>query len=100
MLNNIVAQNNNSLVYKRKLKVQSSYLKKPHNQINNNDQKNWTRNNNKIKEKQSKIESKTIICPTCHEDALINIKDYKITLFNCKNRHINENILLNEFNQT
>ena len=38
-----------------------------------------------------------IICPECGENALIKIDNYKIKLFGCKNEHIMDNILLNEF---
>ena len=33
------------------------------------------------------IKSKDIICPICGESIRIDIKDYKITLFECKNKH-------------
>ena len=33
------------------------------------------------------IKSKDIICPICSESIRIDIKDYKITLFECKNKH-------------
>ena len=44
--------------------------------------------------------SKDIICPTCKENSLIDIKDYKININGCKNNHQNENILLNVFEET
>ena len=34
------------------------------------------------------IRSKEIICPECGESITININDYKIKLFDCKNNHI------------
>ena len=39
------------------------------------------------------IKSNEVICPECKENCLIKIKDYKILLYNCKNKHEN-NILL------
>jgi len=42
-------------------------------------------------------ESKEIICPNCYEYILINLNKYKINLFNCKNKHQIDNILLNEY---
>ena len=51
---------------------------------------------NNIKE----VISKDIICPTCKENSLIDIKDYKININGCKNNHQNENILLNLFEET
>ena len=41
--------------------------------------------------------SKDIICPNCGENILINIKEYKIFLHDCKNNHNFNNILINEF---
>ena len=46
------------------------------------------------------IESKEIICPQCKEYTHMNIKNYKISLYDCKNRHTNNNILLREFKNT
>ena len=43
------------------------------------------------------IKSKDIICPECSENSRFEIKDYKIKLSDCKNGHIIDNILLNEF---
>ena len=43
------------------------------------------------------MKSKEIICPICKENIRININNYKIRLFECKNGHIIKNILLNEF---
>ena len=43
------------------------------------------------------IKSKNIICPICKENIKMDIKDYKINLFGCKNRHRMENILLDKF---
>ena len=39
------------------------------------------------------IISKDIICPICKENILIDIKDYKIKLKKCKNKHKKYNIL-------
>ena len=44
------------------------------------------------------VKSKEIICPECDEDCRMSIKDFKINLYDCKNNHKTENILLNEFN--
>ena len=40
-----------------------------------------------------KIVSKDIICPICKDNIFIDIKNYKIHLFECKNKHKEENIL-------
>ena len=45
-------------------------------------------------------ESKEIICPKCKENCKIKINDYKIKLYDCKNNHEINNILLDEFNIT
>ena len=52
---------------------------------------------NKTIIKDNIIKSKEIICPKCNENILIKIDEYKINLFNCKNNHQINNILLNEF---
>ena len=43
------------------------------------------------------IESKEIICPTCNENVLINLKDYQLEM-KCKNNHINK-ISFKDFNK-
>ena len=43
-------------------------------------------------------QSKDIICPECGDICIIDIKDYKIILNNCINKHCKENILLDEYN--
>ena len=54
---------------------------------------------NILNEKERIIKSKDVICPRCGEICLINFKEYKVTLNNCKNKH--ENILtLNEYENT
>ena len=45
-----------------------------------------TNNDTKIKEKKEII-SKDIICPECKENILLDIKNYKINLYECKNKH-------------
>ena len=44
--------------------------------------------------------SKELICPQCGENCLLNIKNFKIDLYGCKNGHEKENISLNEFYNT
>ena len=46
------------------------------------------------------IKSKNIICPICKESIRIKIEDYKIRLYGCKNNHIIDNILLEEYENT
>ena len=43
-------------------------------------------------------DSKYIICPICKEICFININNYKINLFNCKNKNCFSNLLLSELN--
>jgi hypothetical protein len=38
-------------------------------------------------QKENKIKSKNIICPICKENIKMDIKDYKINLYECKNGH-------------
>ena len=58
------------------------------NEINNDDKKS------------SIIKSKNIICPKCGEIVKIKIDSYKITYYECKNGHIENNVKINEFNKT
>jgi len=53
--------------------------------------------NDDNQENKSIIKSEEVICPTCNENCLINIKDYKIKLYGCKNEHIIAPILLDEY---
>ena len=50
--------------------------------------------------KNEQTQSKYIICPKCSGSCLMKIDDYKIKLYDCKNNHITQNILLEEFNNT
>ena len=44
---------------------------------------------------------KSIICPICKESCRIDIKDYKISLFDCENKdHFKNNIFIDEFSET
>ena len=56
--------------------------------------------NNENNEDNSLQKSKNIICPICKEICRIYIKDYKITLSDCKNKHITNNILFENFKYT
>ena len=44
--------------------------------------------------------SKDIICPQCKENILLNIRDFKINLSGCKNKHNIKNILLNKYEES
>ena len=44
--------------------------------------------------------SNDILCPECKEICKYDIKDYKITLYDCKNRHKIKNIKINEYENT
>ena len=52
-------------------------------------------NNNK-----STIKSEYIICPICKENIKYRIEDYKISLYECKNGHRIDKILLDKFDKT
>ena len=58
-------------------------------------------NENQMEEKKSDIKkSKNIICPICKENIKMEIKDYKINLYDCNHWHKKENLLLNEYEET
>jgi len=58
------------------------------NDNNNNKEEEANQQNNQLNE---------IICPICKEPCYIEIKNYKIKLFGCKNGHTTNNIKLSEF---
>ena len=60
----------------------------------------YENNNLETNENISKKKSKFIICQKCKENCLIDIKDYKITLWGCKNKHKSENLLLKEYEES
>ena len=43
-------------------------------------------------------EIREVLCPKCKENILIKIKDYRISMYNCKNNHKIENMSIKEFN--
>ena len=47
--------------------------------------------------KNNKIKSKYVICPKCQEHCRIEIKDYKIKLYECKNNHKNNELSLEQY---
>ena len=56
--------------------------------------------NDNINVNNNIIRAKNIICPECHDDIKMNINNYKINLFKCKNGHNIDDIKLNEFKDT
>ena len=52
------------------------------------------------KNNSSLIKSKNIICPECQENSRFSMKNFKISIYGCKNKHESENIQLNEFEKT
>ena len=49
---------------------------------------------------KDKIISKDIICPKCKENIFIEIKNYKINLYGCKNNHRINDIPVNKYEKT
>ena len=43
------------------------------------------------------IKSKSVICPECKEISKLKINNYKATISDCKNNHINNNLSLEQF---
>lgn len=56
--------------------------------------------NNSDDEKEITTKSKMIICPQCKELCKINIYDYKIALYACKNNHKTSNIFFKDFDNS
>ena len=57
-------------------------------------------NKNKLEQNKNTKKAKNIICPKCKENIRLYFKNYKISLYDCKNNHKIEDILLNEFEKT
>ena len=53
-----------------------------------------------IIEENHNLKSKDIICPNCSENVRIKIEDYKITLFECENKHSISDIFFKDFENT
>ena len=72
----------------------------------NDDDKNRKKINiivNKIENdsnENKEIESKDVTCPECKENALIDFNNYKIKLYDCKNKHNINNIIFNKFEES
>ena len=46
-----------------------------------------------------KLTQKEILCPECSEPCLLSLRNFKISLANCKNGHKKENISLSEYEE-
>ena len=57
-------------------------------------------NDKNRKEDKSIVYSKDVICPICGEKSYIDIINYKISLYDCKNNHRMDNILIDEYEKT
>ena len=53
-----------------------------------------------IPKSQNLVKSPYIICPPCKEHAQFEINNYRIKISGCKNGHVNDNILLIDFEKT
>ena len=51
-------------------------------------------------DREFKLKSKYIICPKCQENCLLEIKDYKYSLYGCKNGHKIYKLDINEFEES
>ena len=56
--------------------------------------------NNEELDSTNETISKDIICPTCKEDILIDIDEFKINFYDCKNNHYIDNESLDRFEKT
>ena len=92
--------------YKNNLNIyggESKFQGKAMNQLNSMSLKPQEKNLNQKRitiDSRNSMKKRYIICPQCGEHSLISIKNYKISLYDCKNKHKNDNILLNEFAKT
>ena len=49
---------------------------------------------------KSTKKSENIICPICYDNINIEIEDYNIFLYDCRNKHIIDNLFIDEFEKT
>ena len=76
------------------------------NQISNSDDKNREEmfilvqdiSNSTIKIRKPK--TKEVICPTCKENIFLSIKNYKLNLHDCINKHVINNLSIIEYEKT
>ena len=68
--------------------------------IGNNNNINIIVNSISENKNNTLVNNKYIKCPICKEDIRMKIKDYKIELYDCKNKHNINNILLEEYENT
>jgi len=58
------------------------------------------KNNTTIINNNHKSKSKVIICPNCNGNSRIKIEEYKITLFECEDKHTSGEIFFKDFENT
>jgi len=103
----------NKLISKAKIDINSIYFIYSGNKIDNNEltidqlinindrsinkMKILVESINELNKKKTIIKSNDIICPKCYKNARFNIKDYNININGCKNNHMINNILFDEF---
>ena len=94
--------NNNSIffLYKGNLIDEELEIKNIIEKEDSNIMKIIVNNKNEQNKNNNIIKSKDIICPECKEKTMIKIKNYVIELYNCKNGHNINNILLDEYEKT
>ena len=112
-LNNKIKDIYNKFISKVGIDMNSIYFIYSGNRINNNEltidqlinindksinkMKILVESINELNQKKTIIKSNDIICSKCKEKARINIKDYKININGCKNNHVINDILFDEF---
>ena len=87
-----VSQFDNNITFNEMANPLDKQRKKMNILVINNE--NINDNNNNI------IKSKNIICPECGDNIRIEIKNFKINSYECKNNHKINNMSINEFENT
>ena len=83
-----------------RIKEELTFNEQANNFDKNRKKMNIIVTNDENKSENKKIVSNDIICPECNENILLDIKDFKINLNECKNKYNITNILLNNFEDT
>ena len=45
------------------------------------------------------VKSDYVICPSCKENAILEVKEYKLKIYGCEKEYIKDNILISQFNK-
>ena len=99
-----IQTNKNSIYFFYQGKLINEELQVNNIIINDDKQKNKMNiivsNTNELKENNFIIKSENLICPKCGENCFLEINNYKLSLFNCKNGHNIKDLEFDKYEKT